>query len=201
MTRRILWGVMTILAAIVAAYAYSGAVAPALRTPFVQGLFDEKALRAFSHLLGGGTALLAGALQFNARLRDRRPDVHRLIGKIYLIGVLVGGFAALFLSPWSAGGMTAHLGFGVLALSWLASAGIAYARARAGDYESHREWMTRSYALCLAAVTLRIYLPLSLGAGVPFQTAYPIIAWACWVPNLIVAEGLLRSRIMRPAFG
>ena len=54
--------------------------------------------------------------------------------------------------------------------------------------------MIRSYALTYAAVTLRIYLPLSLMAALPMQAAYPAIAWLCWVPNLLVAEWYVRSR-------
>jgi len=199
-TRRALWGLMTVLAAAVTAYAYSSAMAPGVRSPFVQTLFDEKTLRAFGHLLGGGTALLAGAFQFNATLRNRRPGLHRLLGKVYLSAVLIGGLSALFLAPSSSGGMTAHLGFGLLAAAWLTTSAVAYQRARAGEYESHRGWMTRSYALCLAAVTLRIYLPLAFASGVAFETAYPIISWACWVPNLLAAEWLLRARMLRPAF-
>ena len=48
--------------------------------------------------------------------------------------------------------------------------------------------MIRSCSLTLAAVTLRIYLPLSQLAGIPFAEAYQAVAWACWVPNLVVAE-------------
>ena len=51
--------------------------------------------------------------------------------------------------------------------------------------------MVRSYALTLAAVTLRFYLPASLANGLPFEAVYAVIAWACWVPNLIVAEWLV----------
>jgi len=28
----------------------------------------------------------------------------------------------------------------------------------------------------------------SMAAGVEFSLAYPIIAWLCWVPNLVFAE-------------
>jgi predicted membrane protein DUF2306 len=53
--------------------------------------------------------------------------------------------------------------------------------------------MTRSFALAFAAVMLRIYLPGSLAAGVDYYDAYPVIAWVCWVPNLIVAQVLVES--------
>jgi hypothetical protein len=51
--------------------------------------------------------------------------------------------------------------------------------------------MIRSYALTLAAVMLRIYLPLSQVFAIPFEPAYQTIAWLCWVPNLVVAEWLI----------
>jgi len=62
---------------------------------------------------------------------------------------------------------------------------------------AHQRWMIRSLALTFAAVTLRVYLPLSVAVGLPFDVAYPVIAWVCWVPNLLVAECLFvpRSRL------
>jgi hypothetical protein len=30
--------------------------------------------------------------------------------------------------------------------------------------------------------------------GVPFERAYPAIAWLCWIPNLVVAEKWLSGR-------
>jgi hypothetical protein len=62
-----------------------------------------------------------------------------------------------------------------------------------GDIKSHQNWMIRSYALTFAAVTLRIYLGIAIAAGAVFA-AYPYISWLCWLPNLAVAEMLIRSR-------
>lgn len=95
--------------------------------------------------------------------------------------------------------MLAHFGFGLLAVLWLLTTGAAYARIRARDQAAHRRWMTRSFALTFAAVTLRIYIPLGLALGISFETAYPVISWICWVPNLIVAEWLIFRRRPRPA--
>jgi hypothetical protein len=52
--------------------------------------------------------------------------------------------------------------------------------------------MTRNYALAFAAVTLRLYVPLSIAAGGEFEQVYAPIAWLCWVPNLLAAEFLVR---------
>ena len=134
MGRKLLWGLMTLLAGIVAAYALSSALVPSIRTPFVQALIAQKTLRTYGHLLGGGVSILAGAFQFNATLRDRRPAVHRMLGRIYLTSVVIGGLAGLCLAPTSSGGPTAHLGFALLALGWLGTSGIAYRRALEGEY-------------------------------------------------------------------
>ena len=186
------WSLMTLLALGVAAYALGNALWPDMRTPFVAALFSEKTLRAFGHLAAGGIALATGAFQFSSALRAGKPGLHRVLGRIYLTAVFISGLSALLLAPVSAGGPAAHFGFGLLGALWVFTAFVAFERARAGDYASHRAWMIRSYALCLAAVTLRVYLPLGLGPlGVPFEQAYPAIAWLCWVPNLILAEWLL----------
>jgi hypothetical protein len=56
--------------------------------------------------------------------------------------------------------------------------------------------MIRNLALTLAAVTLRNWMPLMLfGLHWPFRPAYIIVSWLCWVPNLLIAEWLVR----RPA--
>ena len=57
--------------------------------------------------------------------------------------------------------------------------------------------MIRSYALTLAAVTLRLYIPAALISGFSFEAAYPAISWLCWVPNLIVAEWIIRRHAAR----
>ena len=166
------------------------AFVPDVRSPFVSDLFSAKGVRALGHLGAGGLAIFTGALQFSTKLRFGSPHVHRLLGRVYVIAVLISGTSAGLLAPRSAGGITAHFGFGLLAILWVASTILAWRSARGGDYVSHRGWMLRSYALCLAAVTLRLYLPLSAIAGIPFEEAYPAIAWLCWVPNLVVAEWL-----------
>ena len=61
-----------------------------------------------------------------------------------------------------------------------------------------RAWMTRSYALTFAAVTLRLYLPVAIIAHWDFDASYRAISFLCWVPNLIVAEAWLRLRTSRP---
>lgn len=54
--------------------------------------------KLFVHAIGGATDLMVGALQFSTRLRQRRPALHRLLGRVYLAGVLVAAPVAIFLA-------------------------------------------------------------------------------------------------------
>ena len=90
-------------------------------------------------------------------------------------------------------GPVAAGGLGVLGVVWVATTVAAFRAAMRGDFVTHRRWAIRSFALAFAAVTLRLYLPVSGLLGLSFDAAYPAIAWLCWVPNLLV------TRLARPA--
>lgn len=188
------WLLMTVLAIAVAAYAGTMLLAPDLRVPIVRGLLAERPVAAIIHFAGGSTALVAGALQLNSRLRSRFIDAHRWLGRLYVLAIVMGGTAGFVLALHSSGGVVARAGFTLLAVCWLVTTLNGYRYIRKGDRASHRRWMIRSYALTLAAVTLRVYLPLSQLVEVSFEVAYPAIAWLCWVPNLLIAEWIVRSR-------
>jgi Predicted membrane protein (DUF2306) len=145
------------------------------------------------HASCAGIALLLGPWQFFASIRARRPVVHRWIGRSYVTLCLVGGLTGAVLAWNTSAGELARWGFLLLALTWLTVTGLAYLAVRRRDFVSHRRWMIRSFALTFAAVTLRLYIPLSAIAGLSMAFAYPLTAWAAWVPNLIVAEIWLRT--------
>lgn len=192
------WAVMALLALAVAGYATAVLLAPPARNGFIRALLTVSPLAAPLHFGGGAIALLAGALQAHRGLRLRRPAVHRWTGRVYLLAVLASGSAGLLLATRSTAGPIAQWGFGLMAVLWLVTTVVGWRHARAGRYQEHRNWMIRSYALTLAAVTLRLWLPLSQVAGIAFLTAYVAIAWLCWVPNLLLAEWFLRRRPRRP---
>ena len=195
MLKRALWPVMAFLAVGVALYAVALLVAPQMRPPFLRNAPFPLALLV--HFAGGGLALALGPFQFRASHRARRPALHRWMGRLYVAAILGSGVAGLALAFYSQGGVTAHAGFASLAALWLATTVAAFVAIRQGDTAAHQRWMIRSFALTFAAVTLRVYIPVSLSMGAAFETAYPVIAWACWVPNLIVAEWLFVPRVRR----
>ena len=145
----------------------------------------------FAHVTLAPVALALMPLQFWQGLRARRPGLHRWIGRSYGVSVLLAGLGGLAMALTTTAGPVASAGFALLALAWLGVTARAVQLAMARRIAEHRRWMMRSASLTFAAVTLRIYLPV-LAPLIGFETAYPLIAWACWVPNLMVAEWLLR---------
>jgi uncharacterized membrane protein len=153
----------------------------------------------YIHVGFGALALLIGGFQFIGKLRDKFTSLHRNVGKAYVISVFASAASGLGIAVFAEGGIVGKSGFAALAVLWLYSNYRAYSAIRRFDIAEHRVWMTRNYALTFAAVTLRLWLPLFIeGFGMAFNTAYPIIAWLCWTPNVLVAEYLVR-RVRRPA--
>lgn len=147
----------------------------------------------YTHIGFGGVALITGFSQFFQSIRRKYINTHRKLGTIYCLAVLLSGIAGLYISRFATGGTVSELGFGVLALLWLWTTTKAYIAVRNGKIPAHQRWMIRSYALCFAAVTLRLWLPIFIGGfDIEFETAYPIIAWLCWVPNIILAELIVK---------
>lgn len=168
--------------------------------PDMRMAFESHRTAIYAHIFGSAVALAIGPLQFLPRLRSARPRLHRWLGRLYLgIGVLIGGLAGLLMAFHAFGGAVGRLGFGMLAVLWLYTGLRAFLAIRVRDVATHRRWMVRNFALTFAAVTLRMWLPASVASGVPFELAYPVIAWLCWVPNLAVAELLLGSARSAPA--
>ncbi len=143
------------------------------------------------HTAGGVVALLIGPFQFWKHWRDRNLKRHRLLGKIYLIAVLLGGLAGAFVATGANGGPSARVGFAFLSVGWLVTGWLAWRRILTRDIQAHYEWMLRNFALTFAAVTLRLWLPLLQMSGFTFAEAFQTAAWLCWVPNLVVVEVFL----------
>ncbi len=192
MMKTLSWYLMTFFAFGIGLYALGNVASPAMRQDFVLNMIEQASpAGTLLHFFMGGIVIIVGALQFNTRLRGKYLNAHRMLGRVYVVGCLVGGCAGLYLAFYSTGGIVSHWGFGMLAVSWIVTTSMAYRHIRAGNVRIHQDWMIRSYALTLAALTLRIYLPISQIAGFEFEESYQAIAWMCWVPNLIIAEWFL----------
>src|SRR6185369_8208412 len=148
----------------------------------------------YSHIIPGGIALLIGWIQFNERIRTKRLTLHRMIGTVYVSAALVSSLAGIYISCYATGGIIASSGFMCLGLFWFYSTYRGYSSIIERNINAHKEMMIYSYAACLAAVTLRIYLPILSFAFGDFIKAYLVVAWVSWVPNLVVAFYINKRR-------
>lgn len=153
----------------------------------MQPHLDARPIAFLTHVGGGIIALLLGAAQFVTRQGARRKW-HAAAGRIYVLACLGSGLAGLVIAWHSSAGPVATAGFSGLAVAWIVSTAMGFQTIIGGRIAEHRRWMIRSYALTLAAVTLRIMLPFVPVLGIDFVTGYVAISFLCWIPNLLLAE-------------
>jgi len=189
---RTFWALAALLSAGVALYSYRYFVGIGPQASSILGnLFARPWLDV--HIAGAATALLIGPLNLIPAVRQRWPQVHRWIGRAYIVGCLAGGVGGLIIAFGSLAGPIATAGFGGLAVCWLIANAQGWRAAMARRFDAHRRWMIRSFAMTFAAVTLRLYLPLIPLFHVSFIDGYRAISFLAWVPNLILAELYLRG--------
>ncbi|WP_457579681.1 DUF2306 domain-containing protein [Ensifer canadensis] len=188
--QRVLWWVSMPICALVAVVSSRYLLGMGLRPPLIE---TNEFRRPFLviHVLGSVIALMIGCFQFLPKLRRPASSLHQLTGRVYVIGCLVGGIAGVPLALGASTGTISTVGFGMLALAWIFVTVQGWRCAVERRFAAHRAWMIRSFALTLAAVTLRVYLILLDFLPVSFEDGYRAISFLCWVPNWIVAEIVL----------
>lgn len=140
------------------------------------------------HITLGGISLLIGWVQFSTKLRKQALKTHRIIGRLYVISVLISGVCGVYIGLYATGNWISKLGFITLGVFWLITTYLGYRSAVKHQLINHRIFMIYSYAACFAAVTLRIWLPILTIVLNDFILSYKIVAWVSWVPNVLFAR-------------
>jgi hypothetical protein len=157
-----------------------------------QDYIDNKAwLTAFYiHVFSSLFALLAGFTQFSSTIRLRYQSIHRWMGRMYIINILlITGPAGLLMSFYANGGVTSRLAFLSLSILWWYFTYQAWRAVVVKDFSKHRAYMLRSFALTLSAITLRVWkMSIANTLALPPMDIYRIVAWLGFVPNIIVIE-------------
>jgi len=195
--KKLLFVLMAVGAIGVAGYAVAMfTIQPPLFQSKTEEILSDPLWRTFFyiHVGGGLIALAIGWIQFSKKFRDKRMSTHRNLGMFYILSILLASIAAGYSATYASGGFGNQLGFFCLALAWFYTTLMAFITIKNGQIQSHKNWMTYSYALTYAAVTLRIFLPSWMGIGIPFEEAYNAIAWFCWIPNLVIAQWIVNKK-------
>ncbi|MEM9362078.1 MAG: DUF2306 domain-containing protein [Bacteroidota bacterium] len=146
------------------------------------------------NIVFGAIALLVGWSQFSKKIAKTKTAWYTSLGEVYVWTAFIAGICALYISFFAEGGFIASLGFAVLAILWLFTTVQAYLAYKRKDMSLYRGMLLYSYATCYATVTIRLWLPVTIAAFGDFLTAYKIVAWLCWVPNIIFTYFWVRNK-------
>lgn len=147
------------------------------------------------HGLAGACALLLAPMQFSDRLRRSYTRLHRVVGRIYVGGVLIaapmGFYVQHFQERSGAGARSFSIAAAAQAISWMVTTLVALAFILQGKVEPHRRWMTRSFSVALVFLEVRVVLGVTgwenLGGNVS-----ETVVWACNIFALLAADLVLQ---------
>jgi Predicted membrane protein (DUF2306) len=144
----------------------------------------------YIHVFTSMLVLLAGFTQFSNWFHKKYTRLHKKLGYLYVLNILmITGPASLLMGFYANGGLSSRIAFVLLAILWMLFTGIAVYKAIKKDFTAHRIFMIRSFALTLSAITLRIWkVVFAMFTDIPPMDRYRIIAWLGWGLNLLVAE-------------
>jgi uncharacterized membrane protein len=112
------------------------------------------------HGMAGVCALLLGPMQFSDRLRRRYTKLHRVVGRVYVAGALIGAPLGAFIQYRFDERLGDSRSFTIAtvvdASLWILTTTIALAFALRGKIQHHRQWMTRSYAVAIVFLEVRV---------------------------------------------
>ncbi len=147
----------------------------------------------YIHITSSFIALFGGVWQFSSTIYQRYPILHRRVGMAYIVSILfLAAPSGMVLATFANGGLPAKVGFSFQCILWWLATAAAWRAIKQKNYLLHNEMMIRSYALTLAALTLRTesYMMHYLLLTKPMET-YVTVTWLSWVGNLVVAECLI----------
>jgi uncharacterized membrane protein len=146
------------------------------------------------HGIAGACALLLGPMQFSDRLRNRFRRLHRVVGRIYAAGVFVAAPLGLYIQYFQER-MGDPQSFSIAAAAdaalWMTTTGIAMVFILKGKVQEHRHWMTRSFAVALVFLEVRVIGGVGGWKNLDVH-ANETIVWACLAFSILLADLVLQ---------
>ncbi|MEL6810290.1 MAG: DUF2306 domain-containing protein [Bacteroidota bacterium] len=123
-------------------------------------------LLGYVHIVPGILFLLLGGYQLIPYFRKKNYEVHRLVGKIFLLLSAVLFLTAMVLGlfypfgDWLESAVTLIFGGYLLYATFM-----AYKKARQRDFRAHQNWVIRVYFVALSVSTIRGVIALFMTNG------------------------------------
>jgi uncharacterized membrane protein len=151
------------------------------------------------HGIAGACALLLGPLQFSDRLRQRFTKFHRVAGRIYVASALIlaplGAYIQYFQERMGAPRSFSVAGL-VDAILLIMTTAIAFAFILNGKVQQHRQWMTRSFAVALVFVEVRVVQGVTGWENLGIAATETVV-WSCLAFSILSADIVLQVQELR----
>lgn len=159
------------------------------QNPEAYAMFWERRGWLFTHLAGGVLTIVLGPIQMLLQRRITHLSVHRWLGRLYFLGMLVASLGAVGLITTSPAPDEIRGAFAATTLVWLVTGSVAWRAIRRKRVLVHRRWMIRNYLVTLAPIVFRLFLGLAVAAGVaPSPRFIAALLLSSWCVPLLAYE-------------
>ena len=144
------------------------------------------------HGVAGACAVLLGPMQFSDRLRQRFTRLHRVVGRFYIAGAFIAAPLGTYIQYFEermGGPRSFSVAAAVDAFLLMTTTGIAFAFILQGKVQQHRQWMTRSFAVALVFLEVRVIAGIT---GWESVAATETIVWVCLGFSILLADAVLQ---------
>jgi hypothetical protein len=151
----------------------------------------------YTHVFTSLFTLIAGFTQFSTYISAHHKKIHKTMGRLYVYAVLCINFpAGAIMAIYASGLLPSKIAFLILDGLWFWFTYKAFVTAKQKNFKAHKQYMIRSYALTFSAITLRTWrIILSSLIVISPLHLYMIDAWMGFVPNLLMAEWIIRREL------
>ncbi|GAA3071524.1 DUF2306 domain-containing protein [Streptosporangium carneum] len=140
-----------------------------------------------AHMALGTVAMIAVCLQVWPWLRLRHPAVHRVSGRLYVLGALPGAVIGLVIMPFAP--PVGQIGVSMATILWFATTLAGFVAARRRRYALHRRYMLYSFALVMNNVWGIVIVNTGLAVGdISINYLLEAARWVGWVVNLMLVQ-------------
>lgn len=153
----------------------------------------------YLHITSSLWVMAGGVFQFIPAILRNSPKMHQNLGKLYILSILfLAAPSGLILAFYANGGLPSKVGFTMQCMVWWFTTLLAWREISTRQWLSHIEWMIRSYAITLAAMSLRLesYWMYYFMGTKPIET-YITVTWLSWTGNLLIAEIMIRLGVAK----
>lgn len=145
------------------------------------------------HAIAGAFVILLAPFQFSERLRRRFSGLHRVLGRLYVVGAFVLAPLGAYIQY-----LEERQGFPrsftilavVDAVLLFGTTLVALVFAIKRRIAQHRQWMIRSYAVALVFVEVRFILGVTGWEALGVEIVQAVI-WSCLAMSLLIADVII----------